>query len=91
MQREKGKRGEREVVNLARAYGLDAVRTWETAQGANPECDVCIQGEPYQVKFRRSFKFLYDALHGVKGVFLKQNGGEWLIVLRAKDYLSNFN
>jgi hypothetical protein len=29
---EKGKRGEGEIVILARAHGLSAERTWETAQ-----------------------------------------------------------
>lgn len=32
----KGKRGEREVVALARAHALPAERTWHTAQSASP-------------------------------------------------------
>lgn len=88
MQREKGKRGEREVVELARMQGLVAQRTWQTAQGANPECDVTIQGLPYQVKRRKDFKFLYEAMEGVQGVFLRGDKGEWLVLIPAEKYLT---
>lgn len=45
--------GEREVVTLARSHGLEASRTWETAQHADPAvrcCDVLVAGRPCQVK-----------------------------------------
>jgi hypothetical protein len=87
MQRTKGKLGEREVVNMALDFGLPAKRTWQTAQGENPECDIVINGAPYQVKRRRSFKFLYDALGGVNGVFLRGDAQDWLVVIPARDYL----
>ncbi len=51
--RAKGKRGEREIVRLARAAGLAAERTWHLAQSPSEIgrcCDVLIAGQPYQVK-----------------------------------------
>lgn len=89
MQRQKGKAGEREIVNLSRKVGLMAVRTWQTAQsGVNPECDVLVAGRPYQVKRRRAFKFLYEAMEGVNGVFLRGDGQAWLAVVPAEEFLA---
>jgi hypothetical protein len=89
--RNKGKRGEREVVALARQHGLHAERTWQTAQAPDPttrSCDVEIEGEPFQVKIQSDgFSRLYHELEGVRGVFLRCDRGEWLVVLRAGDYL----
>lgn len=51
--RTKGRSGEQEVVRLARAAGIEAVRTWQSAQGedaAERRCDVRIAGHPCQVK-----------------------------------------
>lgn len=92
MQRNKGKRGEREVVELAREAGLKSSRTWETAQSTsrtNRQQDVLIAGLPHQVKFQsRGFAALYAALEGVAGVFVRENGKQWLAVIPAEDYLS---
>lgn len=89
--RGKGKRGEREIVSLARAAGLSAERTWQTAQcldGIERCCDVRIAGTPHQVKRRRGgFSVLYDGLENVAGLFLRSDGREWLVVIRAEDYL----
>ena len=92
--RSKGKRGEREIVALARKHGLDAQRTWHLAQSADPAeraCDVRIAGQPFQVKRQRQgFGALYDALANVAGLFVRADGREWLVVLRAEDYLKLF-
>lgn len=91
LSRQKGKRGEREVVLRAKAFGLDALRTWETAQHIGcPEsraCDVRIEGQPYQVKLYKSMKTIYSWLEHVEGAFVRQNGGIWLAVVPAEDYL----
>ena len=90
--RNKGKRGEREVTALAHKHGLWAERTWQTAQ--NPDastraCDVEIEGQPYQVKISANgFRKLYRELENVNGFFLRCDRGDWLVVLRAADYLS---
>lgn len=89
--RAKGKRGEREVVALARAAGLEAARTWHTAQSADAQgraCDVRIAGRPYQVKRQRDgFGALYDGLSNVAGLLVRADGCPWLVVLAAEDYL----
>lgn len=89
--RSKGKRGEREIVALARAAGLAAERTWHTAQLPNaPErcCDVRIAGQPFQVKRSRDgFRAPYDGLANVAGLFVRSDGREWLAVLPAEALL----
>ena len=89
--RSKGKRGERDAVRLARAAGLDARRTWHTAQSADAAercCDVKISGRPFQVKRERDgFSKLYSGLAHVQGLFIKSDGQRWLIVLSAEEYL----
>lgn len=92
LSRRKGANAEREVVNMAREHGLTASRTWETAQCPDPTvraCDVKIEGQPFQCKFKASgFTPLYEGLEGVAGLFVRQNGGQWLVVLDAQDFLS---
>ncbi len=89
--RSKGKRGEREVVRLARAAGLSVERTWHTAQSpdeAERRCDVRIAGRACQVKRSRDgFRALYDGLEHVAGLFVRADGREWLAVLPAEEYL----
>lgn len=89
--RAKGKRGEREVVALARAAGLSAERTWHSAQSADPReraCDVRIAGQPFQVKRRSNgFGELYEGLANVAGLFVRSDGRDWLAVVPAEDYL----
>ncbi len=89
--RRKGKRGERQIVNLARAHGLTAERTWTTSQSSDPterRCDVTVAGTRCQVKVQADgFNTLYDALAGVQAAFLKADRREWLVTMRAVDYL----
>jgi hypothetical protein len=88
----KGKRGEREVVALARGVGLVANRTWHTAQDADPlirRCDVMIGGHRVQVRLRADgFRPVYDALEGVEIAFLRADRQPWLAVLPAERLLA---
>jgi len=90
--RAKGKRGEREVVTLARAAGLPAKRTWHTAQDADPLvrcCDVMICGHRAQVRVRASgFRPVYEVLTGVEIAFLRADRQPWLAVLPAERLLA---
>lgn len=85
--RAKGKRGEREVAALARAAGLAADRTWQTAQSTEPSeraCDVRIAGLAAQVKLRASgFAPVYEALEGADVAFVRHNRDRWIAVLPA--------
>ncbi len=89
--RRKGADGEREIVALGRQCGLEAERTWHLAQAADPAeraCDVQIAGRAYQVKRSRDgFRQLYRELEHVAGLFVRADGEEWLVVLRAEDLL----
>lgn len=52
----KGTRIERDIVNLARARDLEAVRSWGSdgrSQGYSEETDIVIEGLRHQVKGRR--------------------------------------
>lgn len=84
----KGKRGEREIVRLARAAGLAAERTWHTAQSPDARercCDVRIGGRPAQVKVAADrFRALYEALDGVDMAFVRADRQQWLAVLPAE-------
>ena len=88
----KGKRAEREVVALARLYGLDARRTSQTAHSYIPAervRDVQIEGEFFQCQVRANgFGTIYDELEGVRGFFFRRDRSEWLIALRASEFLS---
>ncbi|MGD1157526.1 MAG: hypothetical protein ABSA41_17100 [Terriglobia bacterium] len=89
--RRKGRAAEQAIVKLARQYGLKAERTWQTAQDPDPAkraCDVEINGEAFQVKVEaHGFGTVYRGLEGVHGFFLRCDRGEWLVVLKASDYL----
>ena len=89
--RSKGKRGEREVVALARAAGLDASREWQNAQHPDPamrRCDVVLDGKPAQVKVSGDgFGYLYDGLEAVEFLFVRADRRPWLAVVRAEKLL----
>jgi hypothetical protein len=89
--RNKGKRAEQEIVRLAREHGLDARRTWHTAQDADPSvrcCDVTDADHPAQVRVRGGgYQALYDALEGVEIAFLRSDRQPWLAVLPAERLL----
>ena len=93
--RTKGAIGEREIVRLARAAGLDAERTWQTAQSPDVTvraCDVRIAGLPVQVKITANgFGSLYGALEGVELLFVRADRHEWLAVVRAQELLRLLN
>jgi len=91
--REKGKRGEREVVALAKRYGLQSKRTWETAQHigdpASRACDIIIGELPYQIKLQATgFKTIYDMIEHVNGAFIRMDGKPWLLIIPAERYLA---
>ncbi len=77
----KGKRAEREIVALARSHGLKASREWHRAQSADARervRDVGIGGDYYQVQV---------SAHGFERIY-RELRGEWLVALRAADYLA---
>jgi Holliday junction resolvase len=83
MQREKGARFERAVVEAAKAYGLDARRTSMTQSGSDSEeADVLVAGKRVECKHRERLSIeLWEWQEGVDFVVLKRNGKEPLAVL----------
>ena len=81
----KGRRGEQEVVRLARQHGLPAERTWATAQATDPtlrRCDVKVAGRLAQDKVASDgFRTFYEALNGVEMAFLRADRRPWLAAM----------
>lgn len=97
-QREKGKRGERELANLFRLAGYDAHRGQQFC-GANGDADVV--GLPgIHVECKRVEKLnLYDAMAQSKhdaragelpAVFHRRDNCQWLVTMELSDWLTIF-
>ena len=97
MQREKGKRGEREVVALMRAYGFEARRGQQYRGGGDsPDIIHNIRGVYIEVKFREQLS-LYPVLEETERgrelscarsvVFYRRKTKPWVVVMYAEDYL----
>lgn len=87
--RNKGKKAEREIVNLARQAGLDAGRTWHLAQSPDAterRCDVVIEEKRCQVKkgYGGAFRKLYDGLQDVDFLLLRSDREAWLATVPAE-------
>ena len=85
----KGHNAERETVKLAQEAGLTAVRAWGSdgrALGQATTCDVLIDNEPYQVKRRANIAEYVKPPRGTVGTLIREDRGEWLAVIPAKDY-----
>lgn len=91
LSKRKGRLAEQQVVQLARVAGLDAERTWHTAQSPDATeraCDVRIAGRAAQVKVAADgFGSLYGALEGVELAFVRADRRPWLAVLPAERLL----
>lgn len=89
-QRDKGKRGEREVVRILTAAGnWPARRGWQSA-GGRLQCDV--EGTPLWTEVKRGKRCniraaMAQALADTDGrpvaVFTREDGGDWLCTLDA--------
>ena len=95
MQREKGKRGEREVVDLIKRYGFEARRGQQFKGGADsPDVIHNIPGVFAEVKYREKFS-LYPALEqahteangAMPVVFHRRSSKPWVVILDARDFL----
>ena len=85
--RDTGKRGEREIVSVARQHGFEARRTWQTAQASDPVIRHC-DGRPVQVKVaRRGFQPLSAALDDVVFAFVLRDRAPWLAVVPVETLL----
>lgn len=94
--RQKGKRGEREVVHLLKAYGFEAHRGQQFKGTADsPDVIHNMTGFYIEVKWRQSLN-LYDTLQIADNekkdedtslIFHKKNGKPWLVTLDAGEFM----
>ena len=85
-ERRKGAAGERELVNLLRAAGLEAKRTSPLEAGQAEFGDVRdAQGKRWQVK-RRKAVGLYGWLEGCDRLAVRADRKGWLVVLTLEDF-----
>ena len=95
MEREKGKRGEREVVALMRAHGFEAQRGQQYRGGGDsPDIVHNIPNVHMEVKFREQFslypsvrKALLESPDKTPVVFHRRKGKPWVVVMYANDFL----
>lgn len=95
--RAKGARGERLCRDLLRKHGYEARRGQQFSGGKDsPDVVSSLEGHHIEVKFVESFnayKAMEQASRDCEGtgkvpiVFHKRKGKEWLVVLKAEDYL----
>lgn len=97
MSKEKGKRGEREIAALFRAYGFQARRSQQYQGGPDsPDIVHNLPGDLYvEVKFRENaspFAALEQAsrdaaLEDAPIVFMRKSRKPWVVVMHADDFL----
>lgn len=93
--KDKGKRGEREVANFLKSYGIDASRGQQFC-GINGDADVIgLDGFHIEVKRVEAFK-LYEAMEQSKRdardgeiptVWHRKNNHDWVVVIGADDFM----
>ena len=94
MSREKGKRGEREWVNLCKEYGFECRRTSQYCGNTGDASDVVgIDGIHQEVKRVEKLN-IYEAMEQAERdcagkvpiVAHRKNGKKWLVTMRAEDW-----
>ncbi len=84
--RNKGYRGEHELVCLLKRAGINAVRVPLSGATEFAKGDVLVEGRTCEVKLRKAgFKELYRWIEGKDLLFLKADRKEYLVVMRVKD------
>lgn len=93
--RDKGGRFEREIVNRAKDYGLTARRTALSGALAHEKGDVLItpgfapESNPwaFEAKRRASLPVIFNELADFKGLIVRADRGDALVVVRLDDFL----
>lgn len=92
MQRDKGLRFERSIVNCFKAAGVDAKRVPLSGASEGFKGDVLVEGRgrtwQFELKARRDdFKRLYGWLEGNDGVIIKADRQEALVVIPLSRFI----
>jgi len=86
----KGHNAEREIVKMAHALDIDAVRAWGSngrSLGHPETVDVTLNESPWQVKRRAKVATYIKPPAGTIGTLIREDRGEWLAVLPARTLL----
>lgn len=86
MQRDKGRRGELEVLARLNTIGGDGELLYGQAELGGKDGDVSTTYGLFEVKRRAAFPSWLNLGESVRGVYCRRDRGEWLVVVRAYDY-----
>jgi len=84
-QRDKGRRGELEVLARLNAIGADGTLCYGQEELGGSNGDVLTTHGLFEVKRRASFPSWLNLAENVRGVYCRRDRGEWLVVMRAVD------
>tara|TARA_R100001443_G_scaffold18255_1_gene29142 strand:+ start:5381 stop:5701 length:321 start_codon:yes stop_codon:yes gene_type:complete len=90
----KGNKFERDVVNKAKDFGLDAKRAYASngeSLGMHAEVDLVIEDYKVQAKIRKSIASYLIPNDNVDAQVIRQNRGEAYIVFRLEDWLKHIS
>jgi len=86
-QRSKGRRGELEALALLAEYGIDGELRYGQEERGGGLGDIDSTVGNFEVKRRASLPAWMRLTPEVRGVLVRQDRGEWMVLLRAKDAL----
>ena len=86
-QRDKGRRGELEVLALFTERGFDGSLRYEQPEYGGDQGDVETTAGNWEVKRRASLPSWMQLADEVRGVFVRKDRGPWLVLVRADDLL----
>lgn len=86
-QRSKGRRGELEALALLAEYGIDGEIRYGQEERGGDFGDLETTAGNWEIKRRASLPEWLRPKDNVRGVIVRQDRGEWLVVLRARDIL----
>jgi len=84
-QRDKGRRGELEVLSRLNAIGGDGELVYGQEELTGKRGDVDTIMGSFEVKRRAAFPAWLNLAEGVRGVYCRRDRGEWMVLLRASD------
>lgn len=85
-QRDKGRRGELEVLCRLNAIGGDGELLYGQAELGGKDGDVSTNYGLFEVKRRAAFPAWLHLSESVRGVYCRKDRGEWYVVVRASDF-----
>jgi hypothetical protein len=84
--RNKGANGERDVVKIARSFGLRAERTAPLQAGSSAHSDVVIQYRGFEVKRCETLR-MSEWLAKSNGIIFRRSKEPWNVVIPLDEYL----